>query len=147
MPIKPENRSRYPADWPLRSRFIRHYRAKNRCEFCGVPNYALGYRDSDGTFIPASGNVAMDALGQGIEWTTGKRATYKEARRVCSELNDLPFYKNKWIVIVLTVAHIHDHSPEKCSFLNLAALCQQCHNRHDVEHRKLNKKRNQVINA
>jgi 5-methylcytosine-specific restriction endonuclease McrA len=36
MPIKPENRSRYPKDWALRSRFIRQYRAKWRCEWCGA---------------------------------------------------------------------------------------------------------------
>lgn len=28
----------YPADWELRSRFVRHYRAKNRCEWCGAHN-------------------------------------------------------------------------------------------------------------
>jgi hypothetical protein len=36
MPIRPENKTRYPADWPLRSRFIRQYRAKWRCEWCGA---------------------------------------------------------------------------------------------------------------
>lgn len=39
MPIRPENRGRYPADWPARSRFVRFYRARNRCEFCGAENY------------------------------------------------------------------------------------------------------------
>lgn len=38
MPIRPENRNRYPADWKLRSRFVRFYRAKNRCEGCGAIN-------------------------------------------------------------------------------------------------------------
>lgn len=36
MPIRPENKTRYPADWPLRSRFIRQYRAKWKCEWCGA---------------------------------------------------------------------------------------------------------------
>lgn len=36
MPIRPENVARYPKDWKLRSRFVRQYRAKNRCEWCGV---------------------------------------------------------------------------------------------------------------
>jgi hypothetical protein len=35
MPIRPENRARYPKDWKLRSRFVRFYRAKGRCEWCG----------------------------------------------------------------------------------------------------------------
>ena len=38
MPIRPENKARYPADWKLRSRFVRHYRAKNKCEWCGAAN-------------------------------------------------------------------------------------------------------------
>lgn len=38
MPIRPENKDRYPADWKLRSRFIRFYRAGNKCEWCGAEN-------------------------------------------------------------------------------------------------------------
>lgn len=36
MPIRPENRARYPADWKLRSRFVRFVRARGRCEWCGA---------------------------------------------------------------------------------------------------------------
>jgi len=36
MPIKPENKGRYPKDWKRISRHIRFERAKNRCEQCGV---------------------------------------------------------------------------------------------------------------
>ena len=32
MPIRPENRHRYPQDWKLRSKFVRFYRAKGRCD-------------------------------------------------------------------------------------------------------------------
>ena len=35
-------------------------------------------------------------------------------------------------MVVLTVAHVYDKRPEACSLLNLAALCQRCHNRHDA---------------
>lgn len=35
MPIRPENRDRYPNDWKLRSKLIRTVRAKNRCECDG----------------------------------------------------------------------------------------------------------------
>lgn len=38
MPIRPEMKARYPADWSLRSRFVRFYRARNRCEWCGAKN-------------------------------------------------------------------------------------------------------------
>ena len=30
--------ARYPADWRLRSRFVRFHRARNRCEWCGAEN-------------------------------------------------------------------------------------------------------------
>lgn len=38
--------------------------------------------------------------------------------------------------VVLTCAHVHDHRPEAASLLNLAALCQRCHNRHDAALRR-----------
>ena len=31
-------RKGYPKDWKIRSRFIRYYRARNRCEWCGAEN-------------------------------------------------------------------------------------------------------------
>ena len=37
--------------------------------------------------------------------------------------------------VVLTVAHVYDKRPEAASPLNLAALCQKCHNRHDAADR------------
>lgn len=48
-PIRPENVDKYPADWPEISLRIRE-RAGWRCEQCGVPNDARGYREPDGTF-------------------------------------------------------------------------------------------------
>lgn len=38
-------------------------------------------------------------------------------------------------IVVLTTAHVHDDRPEACALLNLAALCQKCHNRHDMKDR------------
>ena len=89
MPVLAENRARYPKDWKLRSRFIRFYRAKNRCEWCGAENYQPH---------PITGSK-----------------------------------------VILTVAHVHDHRPEAASFLNLAALCQRCHNKHDAPMRRRNR--------
>ena len=38
MPIKPENRTRYPRNWQqIRAAILE--RAGNRCEFCGVENH------------------------------------------------------------------------------------------------------------
>lgn len=36
MPIRPENRDRYPPDWKAISESIRLDRAKGRCEFCRI---------------------------------------------------------------------------------------------------------------
>jgi hypothetical protein len=90
MPIRPEMKARYPADWKLRSRFVRFYRAKNHCEWCGAENGKPNPR-------------------------TGSR-------------------------VVLTCAHVYDHRPEAASLLNLAALCQYCHNHHDAAHRAAGRK-------
>jgi len=38
--------------------------------------------------------------------------------------------------VVLTTAHVFDDRPEASSLLNLAALCQRCHNRHDAKARR-----------
>lgn len=39
MPIRPENKARYPDNWKEISEHIRFVRAKNRCEKCGAQNY------------------------------------------------------------------------------------------------------------
>lgn len=41
-----------------------------------------------------------------------------------------------WTIVILTTAHVFDDRPEACSLLNLAALCQRCHNRHDMKARR-----------
>lgn len=35
----PIDYSQYPKNWKLISKFIRFYRAKNKCEWCGIENY------------------------------------------------------------------------------------------------------------
>ncbi len=39
MPIRPENKLRYPKNWKQISERIRFERANNKCEKCGVENY------------------------------------------------------------------------------------------------------------
>jgi hypothetical protein len=39
-------------------------------------------------------------------------------------------------VVILTTAHVFDDRPEASGLLNLAALCQLCHNRHDAAARR-----------
>lgn len=107
MPIRADNRGRYPKAWKaIRARILA--RAENKCEWCGVANGATGYRDKDGTFHPC----ALDAF----DTDTGSCAP--------------PAHRT--FRIVLTIAHVHDKSPENCADDNLAALCQRDHLRHDL---------------
>lgn len=137
MPIRPENRALYPADWPTISRRIRE-RAGHRCERCGVPNYAVGYRDVHGAFVRAAGNGPQDFAGCGEAWPSGARLTYAQACEVAAVNNDggrADADGNHWFVVVLTVAHLN-HDPTDCRDENLEALCQRCHNRYDLEARR-----------
>ena len=66
MPIRKEMRQRYPKDWALRSRFVRFYRARNRCEWCGVHNYII--REETGALVVVTAAHVHDkrpeALGE-----------------------------------------------------------------------------------
>lgn len=138
MPITPENRKRYPQNWPtIRKSILK--RAGHCCEWCKLPNYAVGYRNETGAFVPATGNGPVDAIGRGRTWPNQAiPATYAEAREHADDFNFND--DRKWIVIVLTIAHVHDDSPENCDPLNLAALCQRCHNKHDAPARAKRRK-------
>lgn len=46
MPIKPENRKRYPKTWKLISSYRRRVVARNRCERCDIENGTLNERGS-----------------------------------------------------------------------------------------------------
>lgn len=86
MPIRPENKARYPKDWAKRSYFVRFIRGKGHCEWCGAKH---------GEPHPITGSI-----------------------------------------VVLTTAHVFDDRPEAASLLNLAGLCQKCHNGHDSAKRR-----------
>lgn len=121
MPIRPENKSRYPADWPAISARIRA-RANQRCEACGVPNYELGGRDPSGTWHKA---LPQGEKLLGLDWPhPGFKAWcegWPERLRV--------------VKIILTVAHLN-HQPEDCRDENLKAWCQRCHNLYDAAMRR-----------
>lgn len=115
MPIKKENRARYPKDWKDIVEQVRE-RSGDRCEGspafpdCRLPNGAVGYRDGDrwvelGESIDAAG-LAIDAAA------------------------DDGF---KPIKIVLTTAHLN-HQPEDCRLENLRHWCQRCHLVYDQQH-------------
>lgn len=103
--------SKYPANWKeIRASILE--RAQHRCELCGVANYAVGYRNWAGLFVPLSGVKAGDPIV------------------------DL---RTRAFKIVLTVAHIDNDTTHNAPG-NLLALCQKCHNGHDAHYRAANRK-------
>lgn len=115
MPVKPENRARYPKDWKQIVERVRE-RSGDACEGspafpeCRVPNGAVGYRvDSRwvqlGESIDAAGMASDAAMDDGF----------------------------KVISIVLTTGHL-DHTPENCDLSNLKHWCQRCHLVYDAKH-------------
>ena len=115
MPIRPENRARYPATWgEIRADVLR--RAHNRCEWddCGAVNHAVGYWRK-GAFAPLPPRL--------------REAGYEAGDIVaCANGEAL-----KLIRIVLTIAHL-DHTPENCDLSNLRAWCQRHHLGYDAPH-------------
>ena len=105
----PIDYSLYPPDWKDIRARILE-RAAHRCEQCGVANRAVGYRTADGEFRAVFRVLPGTRLANGA----------------------------KVIRIVLTIAHLN-HDVTDNDPAGLAALCQSCHNRHDVEHRKRNR--------
>lgn len=59
MPIKPENLARYPAGWTTVVVPRIRARSGDKCERCGVPNGAIGYREADGKFFRCWANGEM----------------------------------------------------------------------------------------
>lgn len=129
MPIRPENKHRYPADWPEISRAARE-RAGWKCQHpgCLARQYSVGiwWRQSP------------DSAPQWAEQYEPP-ATYTEARALAAEaqLEARHVGGDKLTVIVLTVAHL-DHQPENCADDNLRALCQRHHLAHDHDHHRAN---------
>jgi hypothetical protein len=122
MPIKPENRDRYPANWKDLSAAVKDAQGW-RCGFCNLKH---GERICRGTGENAE--TFQDADGYVHDANTGARLG-----RV--RMGD--YEGSKWVTVVLTTAHL-DHRPENCDSANLKALCQRCHLRYDAEHHRRN---------
>lgn len=122
MPIKPENRGRYPKDWKqIRERILK--RADNRCEFCRAENHtriARGAGEFRNTYMTGDAQVFCANTGRLVGLV--RMDSFKLARMVD---------------VVLTIAHL-DHVPENCSDDNLKALCQRCHLTYDALHHAKN---------
>jgi 5-methylcytosine-specific restriction endonuclease McrA len=109
MPIKAENRHFYKGQvWKdIRAAILK--RAGNKCEFCGLANKLMGWRDLAGEFW------ADDDADASVVWSM-----------LHPERLHPPSFK-----VVLTTAHL-DQDPANNDPENLRALCQRCHLRHDA---------------
>ena len=121
MPIRTENKARYPKDWKAISLRIRE-RAGNECEKCKAPNGELIVREQseDYHFEP----TYADETGQVFSAEDGRHMGFRSVQDI----------EGKWVRVVLTVAHL-DHMPENCADDNLRAWCQRCHNAYDAKTR------------
>jgi len=113
----PIDYSLYPKDWKTRIRPDILKRADNKCEKCGVANYAVGYWDCNDKFW--TGGECLDKLED-------------SGYDVFSEGNELGHISGdqKPIKIVLTISHT-DHDINNNDYGNLKALCQRHHLEHD----------------
>jgi glyoxylase-like metal-dependent hydrolase (beta-lactamase superfamily II) len=115
MPIRPENRARYPKHWKAVVAQVRE-RSGNCCEGspafpdCRVPHGVVGYRDA-GRWVQLG--VSIDDAGLAID------AAIEDGFKVTR--------------IVLTTGHL-DHLPEHCDLTNLRHWCQRCHLHYDRQH-------------
>lgn len=113
MPVKPENRARYPSNWAEIVAQVRE-RSGNACE--GSPDFPECRRPNGWLLNKRTGELTDD--GHAAEaW----------------ELAD----GDKVVKIVLTTAHL-DHQPENCDMANLRHWCQRCHLHYDRHHHQAN---------
>ena len=113
MPIKPENRARYPKNWKQIVAAVRE-RSGDRCE--GSPDFPDCRRPNGWLLNKRTGEVTDDGCVAEV-WA----------------LDD----EDPVIKIVLTTAHL-DHIPENCDLSNLRHWCQRCHLNYDAEHHRNN---------
>lgn len=117
MPIRPENRARYPKDWPAIRERIRA-RSGDRCECTGECGDHIGVRCNC-----ENGYHGWRFEGEFTPWDKITSAQHRAIERGIG----------KHVKIVLTVAH-RDHVPEHCEEENLFHACQRCHLRYDKDH-------------
>lgn len=115
----------YHPKWSLISRLIRFSRAKNKCEWCGAPNYSVRRLNKESAELEyPCGTLYLD---KGALEGFG---CHHDALIISNFFNGMDDGLGKWVIVVLTVAHI-DHDKTNNRFDNLAALCQRCHLGHD----------------
>jgi len=114
MPIRPENRDRYPPDWrEVRNRILRR---------------AAGEEMWDQGFEKPV--IQCECRGECGRGHTSRCPAF-----------DGEAHPDTGAKVVLTIAHL-DHQPEHCEESNLRAMCQACHLAYDAEHHAAERWRN-----
>lgn len=121
MPIKPENKHRYPDDWSaIRAAILQ--RAGHCCEWCKKPNRQM-------VGVDRAGNWSTETA-----WYDTKGVLMPDRVFDPTAADDeAPWGPTRVIKVILTIAHL-DHTPEHNDAGNLRALCQRCHLNYDKDH-------------
>jgi hypothetical protein len=125
-PISKLRRKGYPKEWATISRRVRFERAKGVCERCGKRHGEIVYQGPLGTWQRDGRwfNERGEELASPPPWPN------KQWWRHLWYFGEPP--KLRRVRVMLHTAHL-DHNPANCADENLAALCQACHLRNDVD--------------
>ena len=117
----PIDYKKYPPNWKteIRPRILK--RAENRCEFCGIKNYAVHW-----SAMMYKGSPRIKWFG--TKWEAVESA--KESGWNCPIEHPIV----KPVKVVLTIAHLdHDETNWDVKDERLASLCQICHLKYDAK--------------
>ncbi|HVY12115.1 MAG TPA: hypothetical protein VHB73_00960 [Alphaproteobacteria bacterium] len=120
MPIRPENKARYPKNWSEISARIRFDRAGGRCECtgeCGL-DHEKEYENFEPEFL-------YDPR------TDAKLGSPQRCIAIHHALHPITQAK-----VILTTAHLPGKEIEECGDDDIKGMCQRCHNRMDARMRQ-----------
>lgn len=129
MPIKPENKARYPANW-AEIRQAAGERAQWKCQHpgCLACQYDIGM-----WLLQPVARANWQRLAKAETYAKARQEAAEASFGLCGDGPGVP----RIIVIVLTCAHL-DHQPENCDPSNLRMFCQRHHLAHDHQHHQAN---------
>lgn len=129
MPIRAENRDRYPKNWKTVIVPGIRTRSGDRCECLGECGTQHG-PDKDGRCLRRNGEIGYHRGPEDFVILARSLAVADLAIDTAALVDG-----HKVIQIVLTVGHLN-HTPEDCTPKNLKHWCQGCHNRYDAPMRR-----------
>lgn len=88
MPIKTENKSRYPKNWKKISEDIRFNRANNKCEICGAVNYSYVDKYTRGCCLQDEDNAIRIVLTVAHLDHTPENCDYSNLKAMCQKCHN-----------------------------------------------------------